>query len=108
MLASLLKAFRRWQMKFSSFLTSLYLLYHRALGHTSVGPSSGSLSIVDNRTHRKYRIPIKDNAVKAIDFLQITAAGQGADFEDQYENSIRILDRGYLNTACTESAITLM
>jgi len=99
---------RRWKKLLNSYLASAIFLFHKALGHTAVGPSYGSLSITDNRTRRNYTIPIVNNAIRAIDFLQITAAGKGADFEDQFENSIRILDKGFLNTACTESAITLM
>lgn len=41
--------------------------------------SSGFLSVTDERTGRKYTIPIQNNAVKALDFIQITTAGFGAD-----------------------------
>ncbi|KKA21090.1 Citrate synthase [Rasamsonia emersonii CBS 393.64] len=108
MLDILVQTFRRWKKLLYSYLTSAILFYHKALGHTAIGPSSGSLSITDNRTRRKYTIPIVNNAIRATDFLQITSAGMGADFVDHYENSIRILDKGFLNTACTESAITLI
>lgn len=100
--------FQRWKKLLYSYLTSTIRLYHKTLGHTTIGPSSGTLSIIDNRTRRKYSISVVNNTVQAIDFLKITTAGQGADVVDHYENSIRILDRGYLNTACMESSVTFM
>lgn len=104
----IIQTFRRWKKLLYSYLISTIVLFHKALGHTSIGPSHGTLSITDNRTGRKYTIPIANNAIRATDFLQITSAGKGADFLDHFENSIKILDKGFLNTACTESAITLM
>lgn len=55
----------------------------RAVGATSPGTSSGTLSVTDNRTNRTYTIPIEHNSVRAIDFRQIAAAGRGADPVDQ-------------------------
>lgn len=77
-------------------------------GATSLGESSGSLTVVDNRTQRSYEIEIKHNAIKATDLRRITAAGVAADPVDQVESGLRVLDKGYLNTACMESAVTLM
>ncbi|KJX95889.1 hypothetical protein TI39_contig950g00014 [Zymoseptoria brevis] len=48
------------------------------------------------------------NSVRATDFRQIAAAGRGADPVDQVESGLRIIDRGFLNTACMESNITLI
>lgn len=86
---------------------SLHLLY-RSLGQTNLGPSLGTLTVIDNRTRRQYEIPIKRNAVNAIDFRKITSAQQGADLVDQAQTGLRVLDPGYLNTACVESKITLV
>lgn len=97
-----------WNNLLYSYATSAVILYHKALGHTEIGPSSGSLSITDNRTGREYTIPIQNNSVRALDFIQITAAGKGNDLADHYDNSIRVLDKGLYNTACTETAITHM
>ena len=91
-----------------SGITSTVSLYHKILEHTGIGPSSGSLSITDNRTGQSYTIPIVNNAVRAIDFLQNTVAGKGAELVEHFDNSLRVLDKGFFNTACTESAITLM
>lgn len=89
-----------------SSATSSVWLYHKTLGHTDIGPSTGTLSITDNRTGRNYTIPINNNSVKALDFIQITSAGLGTEVADHYDNSLRILDRGFWNTACTETSIT--
>ncbi|KAB2572699.1 citrate synthase [Lasiodiplodia theobromae] len=79
-----------------------------AAGAAEMGESSGSLTVTDNRTNRSYNIDIKHNAIKATDFRQITAAGVAADPVDQVESGLRIIDKGYLNTACMESSITLI
>lgn len=106
---SLFAAIKVWKNFWYSSATSSVWLYHRVLGHTGVGPSTGNLSVTDNRTGRKYTIPIKNNAVKALDFIQITSAGLGnAEVADHYDNSLRVLDKGFWNTACTETSITHM
>lgn len=106
MIDSLFSTIKLWKKLLSSSAASGAVLYHKALGHTSIGPSSGTLSITDDRTGRKYTIPINNNAVKALDFIQITSAGLGAEMADHYDNSLRILDKGFWNTACTETSIT--
>ncbi|KAL1639573.1 hypothetical protein SLS58_007772 [Diplodia intermedia] len=78
----------------------------KAAGAAEMGASSGSLTVLDNRTNRSYNIDIKHNAIKATDFRQITAAGIAADPVDQVESGLRIIDKGFLNTACMESNIT--
>ncbi|PYI11618.1 citrate synthase [Aspergillus sclerotiicarbonarius CBS 121057] len=106
MLAILIHFFLVWKKIIYSYTSLATFSYHKALGRTAVGPAHGSLSIIDNRTKRTYRIPIVRNAVRALDFRQITAAQQGADVVDQFDNGLRIVDKGYLNTACMESSIT--
>ncbi|KAF6811414.1 citrate synthase [Colletotrichum sojae] len=86
---------------------SLHLIY-RFLGQTDLGPSSGTLTVIDNRTGRQYDIPIKRNAIKAVEFRKITLAQQVVDPVDQVQPGLRILDPGYLNTACVKSKITLV
>lgn len=97
-----------WKKLILSYVSLIVFSYHKALGRTAVGPTHGSLSIVDNRTKRTYHVPIVHNAVRALDFRQITAAQKGADIADQFDNGLCIVDKGYLNTACMESSITLI
>uniref|UniRef100_A0A7I4CHN1 Citrate synthase n=1 Tax=Physcomitrium patens TaxID=3218 RepID=A0A7I4CHN1_PHYPA len=60
---------------------------------------AGSLTIVDNRTGKKYEIPISEGGtVKATDFKKITAGEDG--------NGLRLFDPGYLNTAPVRSKIS--
>jgi citrate synthase len=108
MILIVLKIFLIWKKLLLSYAASAVLMYHKALGRTAIGPTNGSLTITDNRTRRSYQIPIVRNSVRAIDFRQITAAQQGADVVDQFDNGLLVLDKGYLNTACMESSITLM
>ncbi|KAF2088726.1 citrate synthase [Saccharata proteae CBS 121410] len=102
------QSYLSWEKAFKSYLSSASFLIHRAIGDTSAGASSGSLTVTDNRTKRSYEIPIQHNAIKATDFRRITAAGRGADPVDQVESGLRVIDKGYLNTACMESSITLI
>ncbi|KAF5578575.1 citrate synthase [Fusarium subglutinans] len=81
-------------------------VYQKAMGHADNSISSGILSVTDSRTGRSYNIPIRNNAVKALDFIQITTAGFGAEVADHYDNSLRVLDKGLWNTAVTETSIT--
>lgn len=62
MAVSLFSAIKIWK----KLLYSCVLFYHKALGHTRIGPSSGTLSTTDDHTGRKYTIPIpiNNNAVK--------------------------------------------
>ncbi|KAJ6032639.1 citrate synthase [Penicillium herquei] len=97
-----------WRQVLFMYLSLAKISYHKVLGRNAVGPAHGSLTITDNRTKRSYRIPVVRNAVRAIDFRQITAAQQGASVVDKVDNGLRIVDKGYLNTACMESSITLI
>ncbi|CVL08653.1 related to citrate synthase [Fusarium mangiferae] len=81
-------------------------IYQKTLGHTDNSAPSGTLIITDSRTGRNYSVPIRNNAVKALDFIQITTAGFGAEAADHYDNSLRVLDKGLWNTAVTETSIT--
>lgn len=108
MAAILVHFIHAWKKLLYSYLSLIVIYYHRALGRVSVGPAHGSLTITDNRTKRTYHLPIVHNAVRALDFRQITAAQPGADFVDHVDSGLRIIDKGYLNTACMESSITLI
>ncbi|KAH7120512.1 citrate synthase [Dactylonectria macrodidyma] len=101
-----LSAIKTWKKYFYSLTTSWTWLYHKVLGHSDIGSSTGNLHITDDRTGRTYTIPIRNNAVKALDFIQITSAGLEADLASHHDNSLRILDKGFWNTACTETSIT--
>jgi hypothetical protein len=80
----------------------------KSIGSTNLGESAGHLDIVDSRTGRKYVIPIENNSINAVDFHRITAASLGADHVDQFEAGLKVLDHGFMNTACMKSSITLM
>ncbi|KAE8354200.1 citrate synthase [Aspergillus coremiiformis] len=68
--------------------------------------SSGTLHIVDSRTNWKYEIPIKRNAVSAVDFTGIKAPGAGTDRADHVAGGLRVHDPGLQNTTVMESAIS--
>src|SRR6202048_5441474 len=57
-----------------------------------------TLSIVDNRTGKKYDLPIQDGTIRAMDLRQIKAAPD--DF------GLMTYDPAYMNTAACRSAIT--
>jgi citrate synthase len=59
--------------------------------------ASETLTIIDNRTGKKYEIPIKNGAIKATDLFQIKVA------ED---DGIVSYDPGFMNTASCQSRIT--
>ena len=59
---------------------------------------SDSLSILDNRTGKKYELPIQDGTIRAMDLRQIKAAP--GDF------GLMTYDPAFMNTANTRSAIT--
>jgi citrate synthase len=59
--------------------------------------ASETLTIIDNRTGKKYEIPIKNGAVKATDLYQIKVT------ED---DGIVSYDPGFMNTASCQSRIT--
>ena len=50
----------------------------RATCRPTPGGGAGTLSVVDNRTGRRYEIPVDDHGlIKAMDLKQITAGGDG-------------------------------
>src|SRR5216117_1147160 len=57
-----------------------------------------TLSVVDNRTGRRYEIPIRDGAIAATDLQKITTDGAGT--------GVLSYDPAFLNTASCRSAIT--
>ncbi|KIK11160.1 hypothetical protein PISMIDRAFT_530643 [Pisolithus microcarpus 441] len=66
-----------------------------------------SLVVIDNRTGKQYSVPITHNSVPATFFKFIRApAGPDDRPEDEAERGLRVADRGFLNTAVIESAIT--
>ncbi|KAI0317067.1 peroxysomal citrate synthase [Amylostereum chailletii] len=70
--------------------------------------STESLTVRDNRTGKTYTIPIAHNTVSATAFKAIAAprAAAGAREEDETEKGLRVVDKGFLNTAVIQSRIT--
>jgi citrate synthase len=67
----------------------------------------GWLSITDERTGKKYRVGIEDNAIKATDFLNITV-NRARSRADHVDGGLKLYDPGYQNTAVVKSAITVI
>ena len=65
------------------------------------------LIVLDARTAKSYKIPIQDNHILGADVAKIVCPDNNGD-EGSIERPLRILDRGYENTACMESSITVM
>ncbi|KAL5716546.1 citrate (Si)-synthase [Ranunculus cassubicifolius] len=62
------------------------------------GNLQGSLTIIDERTGKKYQVQVsEDGTIKATDFKKITA--------DKYDKGLKLYDPGYLNTAPVKSSI---
>ncbi|HEV8574128.1 MAG TPA: citrate synthase [Dehalococcoidia bacterium] len=57
-----------------------------------------SLTVVDNRTGRRYELPISDGTVRARDFRQLKA--------DENDFGLMVYDPSFANTASCRSAIT--
>ncbi|RAL04653.1 putative citrate synthase [Aspergillus ibericus CBS 121593] len=68
--------------------------------------SSGTLYVKDSRTNAQYEIPIRRNAVSALDFKKIKASGVGTDRADQVAGGLRVHDPGLQNTTVVETAIS--
>jgi len=65
------------------------------------GGGPGSLSVVDNRTGKKYELPIEPGGyVPSAALKRITAGGDGA--------GLRLFDPGYVNTAPCKSKISFI
>ncbi|CAL9236662.1 unnamed protein product [Arabidopsis halleri] len=69
---------------------------------TSVAPLGslkGTLTIVDERTGKKYKVPVSDDGtVKAVDFKKIATGKE--------DKGLKLYDPGYLNTAPVRSSIS--
>ena len=63
-----------------------------------VEPGSESLTVIDNRTGRRYEVPITDNTVRAMDLRQIKV--------DEGEFGMLSYDPAFTNTAACRSSIT--
>ena len=60
------------------------------------GGGPGTLTVVDNRTGKKYEIPVQDGGfVSSVAFKAIKAGGDGS--------GLRMFDPGYMNTAPCKS-----
>jgi len=59
-----------------------------------------TISVIDNRTGRRYEIPIRDGAIGAADLQKITTDGPAA--------GLMSYDPAFLNTAACRSAITFI
>src|SRR5499426_4547814 len=59
--------------------------------------ASETLTIIDNRTGKKYEIPIRHGAIKATDLFQIKVAE---------EDGLVSYDPGFMNTASCRSKVT--
>ncbi|EAW14389.1 putative citrate synthase [Aspergillus clavatus NRRL 1] len=68
--------------------------------------SSGVLFIKDSRTNIQYEIPIRRNAIAAVDFKRIKAPSAGTDRADQVASGLRVHDPGLLNTTVVETEIS--
>jgi citrate synthase len=62
--------------------------------------ASNTLTIIDNRTGKKYEVPITDGTVRAIDLRQIKAS------DDDF--GLMTYDPAFMNTAACRSAITFI
>ncbi|PWY89072.1 citrate synthase [Aspergillus heteromorphus CBS 117.55] len=68
--------------------------------------SSGILHITDSRTGVQYDVPVRRNAVSALDIKKIKAPGDGTDRADQVASGLRVHDPGLQNTTVVETAIS--
>ncbi|KAF2588565.1 hypothetical protein F2Q70_00041118 [Brassica cretica] len=63
------------------------------------GPLAGNLTIVDERTGKKYQVPVsEEGTVKSIDLKKITSGA--------HDKGIKLYDPGYLNTAPVRSSVS--
>ncbi len=68
--------------------------------------STGTLFVLDSRTGFKYDIPVRRNAVRALDLQRIRAPDVAAHPADQISRGLRVFDPGLQNTSVLESAIS--
>src|SRR5881397_2369929 len=62
--------------------------------------ASNSITIIDNRTGKKYEVPITDGTIRATDLRQIKA--------DAEDFGLMTYDPAFMNTAACRSAITFI
>lgn len=63
------------------------------------GGGLGSLTVIDNRTGKRYELPISEHGtIKGTDLKAITAGGDGV--------GLRTYDNGYVNTTACRSAVS--
>lgn len=68
--------------------------------------STGTLFVQDSRTGAKYELPIRQNAVRALDLQRIRAPTADSNPADQLSLGLRVHDPGLQNTAVVESTIS--
>ncbi|KIY67275.1 peroxysomal citrate synthase [Cylindrobasidium torrendii FP15055 ss-10] len=69
--------------------------------------NKNSLTVTDNRTGKQYQVPIEDNSIPATAFKAIKAPRAFNEREEnETEKGLRVLDKGFLNTAVIRSTIT--
>ena len=61
--------------------------------------ASETLTVIDNRTGKKYEIPIQNGAIKATDLFQIKVTD---------DDGLVSYDPGFMNTASCQSRITFI
>jgi citrate synthase len=63
------------------------------------GGGAGTLTLIDNRTGKRYEVAISDHgSIKATDLKQVTAGGDGV--------GLRTYDNGYVNTVACRSRVS--
>lgn len=67
-----------------------------------------TLTVTDDRTGKKYVVPITNNAIPATAFKEMKAPENVNAPADMNENGIRVFDPGFQNTAVKKSTITYM
>ncbi|KAK2377783.1 citrate synthase, glyoxysomal [Trifolium repens] len=76
-----------------------HLLPHRLSAQLPVANFNGTLTIVDERTGKKYQVEVsQDGTVKATDFKKISTG--------KNDKGLKLYDPGYLNTAPVRSTIS--
>ena len=66
-----------------------------------------ALQVRDLRTNNLYTMPIRHNAVSAVDFAAIKAPKNTNCLDaNQDQNGLRVFDPGFQNTAVVESNVT--
>ena len=69
-------------------------------------PPRQSLTVLDNRTGKRYQVPINHNSILATDIKNIKAESSQDFPEDEISQGLRIFDPAYMNTAAIQSKIT--